>query len=105
LFVLKSPLLVVPHPTATGAVHRSAEIVSLSRLATLLSGPAWHGAALRSIALHGRWQWRKMKEENPMPGVFGKDWEIRPCLLVHSENQKIFKILCHIESFDTCMKH
>ena len=27
-----------------------------------------------------------------------------PCL-VHPENQKVFKILCHIEFFGTCMKH
>jgi len=28
----------------------------------------------------------------------------RPCL-VHSENQKVFKILRHIKSCGTCMKH
>ena len=28
----------------------------------------------------------------------------RSCL-VHSENQKVFKIPHHIESFGTCMKH
>jgi len=27
-----------------------------------------------------------------------------PCL-VHPENQKVFKISYHIESFDTCMKY
>jgi len=25
--------------------------------------------------------------------------------LVHPENQKVFKIPCHIKSCDTCMKH
>ena len=25
--------------------------------------------------------------------------------LVHHENQKVFKIFRHIESYDTCMKH
>ena len=29
---------------------------------------------------------------------------LRPCL-VHPENQKVFKILRHIESCVTCMKH
>jgi len=29
---------------------------------------------------------------------------VRPCL-VHPENQKVFKILRHIVSFGTCMKH
>jgi len=29
---------------------------------------------------------------------------LRPCL-VHPENQKVFKILRHIESCGTCMKH
>ena len=29
----------------------------------------------------------------------------RPCCLVHPKNQKVFKIRCHIESYDTCMKH
>jgi len=33
-----------------------------------------------------------------------KPTEPRPCL-VHSENQKVFKIPRHIESYDTCMKH
>jgi hypothetical protein len=28
----------------------------------------------------------------------------RPCL-IHPKNQKVFKILCHIESFNICMKH
>ena len=30
--------------------------------------------------------------------------ETRPCL-VHPENQKVFKILRHIESYNACMKH
>jgi len=32
------------------------------------------------------------------------DSKLRPCL-VHSENQKVFKISRHIESCGTCMKH
>ena len=30
--------------------------------------------------------------------------QLGPCL-VHPENQKVFKILCHIESCGTCMKY
>ena len=31
-------------------------------------------------------------------------FRVRLCL-VHPENQKVSKILRHIESYDTCMKH
>ena len=37
-------------------------------------------------------------------GQMDRVCHLRPCL-VHPENQKVFKIPCHIESFNTCIKH
>ena len=36
--------------------------------------------------------------------LWWEEIQVGPCL-VHPKNQKIFKILRHIESYSTCMKH
>jgi len=55
----------------------------------------WHGQ--QCVANGQEWKLTKWKD-GPIYSKLG------PCL-VHPKNQKVFKILCHIESCGTCMKH
>ena len=53
------------------------------------------------------WGWREMRRRNCGSERGSGDWRAPPHLLfssVVSKNQKVFKILRHIESFGTCIK-
>jgi len=51
------------------------------------------------------WDWLDLQGVFLIPEDFASKRLLNLPCLVHSENQKVFKILCHIEFFSTCMKH
>ena len=59
--------------------------------------------SLLFLAMNCSWE-----DDDKEPGPFGSQNHVllllRPCL-VHLKNKKLFKIVCHIESCATCIKH
>jgi hypothetical protein len=47
----------------------------------------------------------KLRMATSIAHLLARQASVTQALFCSSKNQKVFKILCHIESYGTCMKH
>ena len=81
-------------------VHWSFILMKLS----LLPWNSYHLSLYYYSATSAYLMCMKLSRNSTETGLLDQIVLLRPCL-VHLKNQKVFKILCHIEFFGTYMKH